>query len=157
MMAQCITPGWFQLVLLAHYESDKIISKTSVKHVTCNDHLQANKKTEINEFNKQLDESLSDTDFVLEGKGKFNKMFLDNIKDDENPGIACMSNEYTPSPEEYNNMNVDERPEDDDEDAIDNYLNVELLLNMGTNDKRHGRVIKKTRGLDVEPTVCMHP
>jgi hypothetical protein len=30
-------------------------------------------------------------------------------------------------------MNTDERPEDDDEgEAVDKYLNVELIMNMGT-------------------------
>jgi hypothetical protein len=32
-------------------------------------------------------------------------------------------------------MHNNERPEDDDEEAIDKYLNVELIMNMGTNDK----------------------
>ena len=31
-------------------------------------------------------------------------------------------------------MNTDERPEDDDEEAVDKYLNVELIMNMGTDD-----------------------
>jgi hypothetical protein len=32
-------------------------------------------------------------------------------------------------------MNTDERPEDDkDEEAGDKYLNVEIIMNMGTND-----------------------
>ena len=32
-------------------------------------------------------------------------------------------------------MNMDEQPEDDYEEAIDKYLNVELIMNMGTKDK----------------------
>jgi hypothetical protein len=43
-------------------------------------------------------------------------------------------------------MNTEERPEDDDEEAVDKYLNVELIMNTGTNDERHGRVIKRSRG-----------
>ena len=67
-----------------------------------------------------------------------------------------MNDENTPSPEEYDDMHVGERPEDDDEEAIDKYLNVELLMNVGTNDERRGRVIKRSRGLDGEPIGRAH-
>jgi hypothetical protein len=53
-------------------------------------------------------------------------------------------------------MNTEERPEDDDEEAVDKYLNVELIMNMGTNDERSGRVIKRSRGLDNEPIGRAH-
>jgi hypothetical protein len=54
-------------------------------------------------------------------------------------------------------MHTDKRPEDDDDkEAIDKYLNVELIMNMGTNDERRGCVIKRTRGLDGEPICCAH-
>jgi hypothetical protein len=33
-------------------------------------------------------------------------------------------------------MVTPERPEDDDEEAIDKYLNVELIMNTGTNNER---------------------
>jgi ribosomal protein L31E len=49
-----------------------------------------------------------------------------------------------------------ERPEEDEEEAIDNYLNVELIMNTGTNDERRGRVIKRSRGLDGEPIGHAH-
>jgi hypothetical protein len=137
-------------------ESGKIISKTSVEHDTCDNYLQADKKGEINGFNKQLEESLSDANFVIERKGEFDTMYLDDIKNDENPGVAYMSDGCTPSPEEYDDMDMDERPEDDDEEAIDKYLNVELLMNMGTNDERCGCVIKRSRGLDGEPIRHAH-
>jgi hypothetical protein len=35
---------------------------------------------------------------------------------------------------------TDERPEGDDEEAVEKYLNVELVMNLGTNDERRGRV-----------------
>ena len=53
-------------------------------------------------------------------------------------------------------MNTEERPEDDDEEAVDKYLNVELIMNMGTNDERRGRVVKRSRGLDDEPIGRAH-
>jgi hypothetical protein len=32
-------------------------------------------------------------------------------------------------------MLIEERPEEDDEEAVDKYLNVELIMNAGTNDE----------------------
>ena len=115
-------------------ESGKIISKMSVEHVTHDDYLQADKKAEIEEFNHRLEESLDDTNFVV--KGKFDSMYLDDIDDDANPGIIHADEDHnTPSAEDYRDMHTVERPEDDDEEAIDKYLNVELIMNMGTNDE----------------------
>jgi hypothetical protein len=51
---------------------------------------------------------------------------------------------------------IDDRPDEDDEEAVDNYLNVELIMNMGTNDKRRGRVVKRSRGLDSKPIGRAH-
>jgi hypothetical protein len=53
-------------------------------------------------------------------------------------------------------MHTDERPEDNDEEAVDNYLNVELIMNMGTNDERRGCVVKRSWGLDSEPIGRAH-
>ena len=103
--------------------------------------MEADKKAEIDRFNEQLEESLSDTNFAIEGEGEFKSMYLDDIDNDENPGVAYMHDEHTPSSEEYGNMNMDEWPEDDDEEAINKYLNIELIMNMGTNDERHGHVV----------------
>ena len=41
----------------------------------------------------------------------------------------------TPTAMEYDDMHTDERPDDDDEEAIDKYLNVELIMDIGTNDE----------------------
>ena len=137
-------------------ESGKIISKTSVEHVTRDDYLQEDKKAEIEEFNRRLEESLNDDNFVIEGEGEFDSMYLDDIDNDENPGVVYADENQTPSHEDYGDMHVDERPEDDDEEAVDKYLNVELIMNMGTNNERHGRVIKRSRGLDGEPIGRAH-
>ena len=80
-------------------ESGTIISKTSVEHVTRDDYLQADKKAEIDEFNHRLDESLDDANFIIEGEGEFESMYLDDIEDDENSGVVHMD-ENTPSPED---------------------------------------------------------
>jgi hypothetical protein len=137
-------------------ESGTIIAKTSVEHVTRDDYLQADKKAEIDEFNRRLEESLDDANFIIEGEGEFESMYLNDIDEDENPGVAYMEDANTPADEEYGDMNTAERPEEDDEEAVDNYLNVELIMNMGTNDERRGRVVKRSRGLDGEPIGRAH-
>jgi hypothetical protein len=83
-------------------------------------------------------------------------MYLDNIDKDMNPGVIREDNRNTPNDEDYGDMHIDERPKDDDEEAIDKYLSVELIMNMGTNDERRRRVIQITRGLDDEAIGCAH-
>jgi hypothetical protein len=122
-------------------ESGKIIAKTSVEHVTRDDYLQTNKKAKSDAFNQRLEEPLDNANFVIDGEGEFDSMYLDDIEDDENHGVTYANDINTPTAKEYNNMVTPERPEDDDEEAIDKYLNVELIMNTGTNDKRRGRVI----------------
>ena len=103
--------------------------------MTHDDYRQEDKKEEIEEFNRRLEESLDDANFVIEGKGEFDSMYLDDVDDDENPGVACADEDQMPSHEDYGDMHVDERPDDDDKEAMDKYLNVELIMNMGTNDQ----------------------
>jgi hypothetical protein len=119
-------------------KSCKIISKTSVEHVTHDDYLQTDKKAEIEAFNCRLEESLDDANFMIDGEGEFDSMYLDDIDDNVNPGVVRGDEEEydtTPSAEDYRDMHTNERTEDDDKEAIDKYLNVELIMNMGTNDK----------------------
>jgi hypothetical protein len=70
-------------------------------------YLQADKKAEIDEFNRKLEEALDDANFVIEGKGEFEPMYLDDIDKDENPGVA-LDDANTPADEEYGDMNTAE-------------------------------------------------
>jgi hypothetical protein len=78
-------------------------------------------------------------------------MYLDDIEDllNDNAGVRHEEN-TTPNADEYGDMIIEERPDDDDEEAIDKYLNAELILDVGTNNERRGRVVKRSRGLDGE-------
>ena len=76
-------------------------------------------------------------------------MYLDNVDDkDLNPGVTSNDDLNMPSVDNYRDMIIDEQPEEDDEKVINKYLNVELLMNVGTNDKRCGHVIKQSWGVD---------
>ena len=70
-------------------ESGKIIWKTSVEHVTRNDYLQEDLKKEIEEFNERFEQCLSDENLMIEGDGRFDSMYLDDVDDDDiNAGVA---------------------------------------------------------------------
>ena len=62
-------------------------------------------------------------------------MYLDDINDDMNPGVTREDDRNTPSKSDYGDMLTNKRPNDEDEEAVDKYLNVELIMNMGTNDE----------------------
>jgi hypothetical protein len=53
-------------------------------------------------------------------------------------------------------MLIDDRPEEDDEEAMDKYLNVELVMNAGTNDEQFGHVLKRAWELNGEPIGHAH-
>ena len=74
--------------------------------------------------NCQLEESLDDANFMIEGEGEFESMYLDDIEDDMNPGVTRADDINTPSPEDYDDMNTEDRPDEDDEEAVDKYLTL---------------------------------
>ena len=131
-------------------ENGKIVSKTSVEHVTRDDYLQVEIKAEIDQFNRRIEESLDDANFIVDGKGEFDSMYLDDREDTDHLGICQANDLNTPIAAEYDDMHTDDRPDDDDEEA-NKYLNVELIMDVGSNDERRGRVVKCSWGLDGEP------
>ena len=131
-------------------ESGKIISKTSVEHVMWDNYLQAEIKAEIDWFNEQIDESLDDANFVVKGEGEFDSMYLEDIDNDGHLGIHHGDNLATTSDENYDDIHIEERPDNDDEEVIDKYLNVELILNVSTNDECQGHVVKHLWGTEVK-------
>ena len=66
--------------------------------------------------------------------------FLEDVEIDDSSGVTTKHG-ITPDDEEYGDMLKGEQLEDDDKEAIDCYLNMELIMDVGTSDKRRGRVI----------------
>ena len=56
--------------------------------------------------------------------------------------------------EEYDNMISKERPNDKDE-VIYKYLNMNLIFDVGTNDKRRGTMVNFSWGLDRRAIGCL--
>ena len=100
-------------------ESGKIVSKTSVEHVTRDDYLQAEAKATIDTFNQRLEEALDDANFAVDGEGEFESMYyLEDVEIDENPGIHHGDGENTPTANDYGDMNFENRPDDNKEEAM---------------------------------------
>ena len=81
--------------------------------------MQAEIKVEINHFNEKIEESLDDTDFVVNGEDDFESMYLEDMDEDSNMGISHRDIGMTPSAKEYDDMNIKNRPE-----AINKYLKL---------------------------------
>jgi hypothetical protein len=69
---------------------------------------------------------------------------------------TCRDNAMVPSDDDYGDMAIGEMPDDDDEEAIDKYLNIELILDVGTNNERRGHVVKRSQGPDGRPVGRAH-
>jgi hypothetical protein len=114
----------------------QVVSKTSVEHVTHEDYLSEDTKTRVKDFEKKLGEYLDDSNFMLQGEDGVDLKMLEDLDDD---GVgAIVEDGITLMEEEYNDMIVEECPEADDEEAVDRYLNMELMMGAGMDDKRWG-------------------
>jgi hypothetical protein len=119
-------------------ESGKVISSTTVEHVTRDELLNADTRSKIERFDQRLELRLDDDKFVS-----------DDIEDSEvdtpevRTGIA-------PTDDEYGDMIITEKLKDADEyDDLDKYIGAQLLLDAG-GEKLQARVIKRSRGPDGE-------
>jgi hypothetical protein len=137
-------------------DTGKLVSNSSVQHITRDDYLQEDIKKQINELNKKLEEMLNDKNFLLFNEG-FQGMYIEDIEDlMESHSGAIHEETNTPSDEDYGENFPSEQPEDDDEEAINKYLNAGLILGLGTSNERRGRVVKWARNLEGEPVGCAH-
>ena len=71
-------------------------------------------------------------------------------------GICHTNDLNTPTAAEYDNMHTNDRPDDDNDEAVDKYLNIELIMDVGSNNEQHGHVVKCSWGLDSEPIGRLH-
>ena len=134
-------------------DSGKLVSKTSVEHVIRDDYLNPEVKKQIDEFNDKLDKRLDDSKFILEGSPHFTDLDYDD--DDHNHGVIANKG-ITPTDDEYGDMLIKDRPDADDEEAVDKYLTCELIMDVGSGNERKGRVTKRSRGHSGEPIGIAH-
>ena len=75
--------------------------------------------------------------------------FLEDVEIDDSSRVTTKHG-IAPDDADYRDMLKGERPKDDEEEAIDCYLNMELIIDVGTSGERSGRVIKQSQGLGGE-------
>ena len=127
-------------------ESGKVIARTTVQHVVREDYLNADVKLELERFDHSTDDRLSDQNFALDDPNSF---YIQDEPADE-PTVT--------REDDYGDMNLPETPEADniDDGLIDNYLNVELIFDVGTSNERKGCVVKRAKGTSGEPIGRTH-
>ena len=109
----------------------------------------------VDGFNTKLIEQLDDRNFQvnLDVDNKFDFILPD--KDiSQNLGFDYYSG-VTPTYEEYDDMIVKGGPNDEDE-VIDNYFKVNLIFDVGTNNKRCGTMVDCSQGLGGIEIVCLY-
>ena len=111
------------------------MSKTSVEHVIRDDYLNPDIKKQIDEFNEKLDKRLDDTKFFLEDIPHSLDLYYDGYN--HNHGVIT-NHSITPSDDEYGDILTGNQPGADDEEAIDKYLTCELIMDVGSGNKRKG-------------------
>ena len=94
----------------------------------------------LDEFNEKLDKRLDDTKFLLEDIP--HSVDIDYDYDNHNHGVIT-NHGITLSDDEYGDMLTEDRPEVDDEEAIDKYLTCKLIMDVGSGNARKGRVTKR--------------
>jgi len=122
--------------------SGKIVSRTSVQHVTQSDMRDDILKKRIDEFEETLEEQLNDDNFQSEETDV--DFYLEDVE-------IAEDNPNAPTDKEYGNMIQEEKKDvgEFDNDAYDRYLGAELSINGGDGEIR-GRVVKQARGNDSE-------
>jgi Reverse transcriptase (RNA-dependent DNA polymerase) len=124
-------------------ESGNVIARTTVQHVTREDLLNDDVKVEVNRFDQAVCERLNEQGFLAQNADA--SFFLQDEDDNSGLGAATVT---TPTDAEYGDMLTADALESDDidEEAIDKYLNAELIFDVGTGSERRGRVIKRAKG-----------
>ena len=97
-------------------ESGQIISKSSVQHVIKEDFLNPDVKETIEKFNKRLVERLNDSNHRVELPEGAEKYRLPDIPLPDDLEHDERDERNIPRDDEYGDMLVDERPDDDEEE-----------------------------------------
>ena len=126
-------------------ESGQIISKSSIQHVIKDNFINPDIKVTIENFNKRLVKRLDDSSHHVELPEAAEKYRLPDVPLPNDLEHDERDENKTPKDDGYDDMLVDERPDDDEEEMIDKYLGMELIMDVGTNNERGARVVKRAR------------
>ena len=93
---------------------------------------------------------------MVDGVAVFDSEYLDNFNDDHENSDVVSDQGITHTDEDYEYMIKGGQPEADNAEAVDKYLNVELILDVRSANERRGCVTNRLRGLDGEAVGCAH-
>jgi Reverse transcriptase (RNA-dependent DNA polymerase) len=121
----------------------KVLARTTVQHVTREDMLNDDVKVQINQFDEQVEDRLTDENFVVDDQNVTNFYLEDDAFVEGTPNMV------TPDDVEYDDMLTEERPERDEmsDELTDKYIGTELIFGVGLGNERRGRVTKRAKGL----------
>ena len=125
-------------------KAGKVISNTTVQHVTRLDRSRPEIASRIELFDEAVNRRLDDTNFHLEDE--VTGLHLDDIDSSEH-NSAGNADLNIPTEEEYDDMKFEDKPEHNDDDGMeyfDNYIGAEISLQRGDATSR-ARVKKRTR------------
>ena len=131
--------------------SGKVVSSTTVQHVTRENMDDPDTKSKIDIFNQEVNTRLDDTNFqnndILPGTSPYLEDILDTLlkKEEENGETGV-----TPPEAEYADMIEEERKDADEygsSEEMDKYIGAQLLLDIG-GEPTQARVIKRSVELD---------
>jgi hypothetical protein len=126
-------------------ESGKVISSTTVEHVTRDELLDEGTKVKIERFDEHLTLRLDDDKFVSDNVEGTTPYIEDSevVAPEVRTGIA-------PTDDEYGVLIISEKMKDADErDDLDKYIGAQLLLDTGS-EPLQARAIKRSRRPDGE-------
>ena len=90
----------------------------------------------LRRHNKKLLESLNDSNHRVELPEGAEKYWLPDYPLPDDLEYDGRNEQNVPKDDEYGDMLVDKRPDDDEEEMIDKYLGMELIMDVGTNNER---------------------
>ena len=133
-------------------DKGNILARTTVQHVTDLDRKKPETAVRIKAFDDALTLKLGDETHELPDVVPGSSFFLEDLEFDES-GIAKPEEPETPAYADGEEGAVEQ--DDFTPDAMDNYLNSELLLPDGDNMIR-ARVVKRAKGEDGNPIGLQH-
>jgi hypothetical protein len=123
-----------------------VIARSTVQHVTTTDMEQDAIKAAVQAFDTTIEARLSDENFTINEPGIF--YMDDDDADDANEQMI-------PNDEEYGDMLQDPKPDMDDIETYDKYLNSEFVVDRGGEQVR-AKVVKRARSDSGYPIGTAH-
>ena len=132
-------------------ESGKVVSCSTVQHVTMSEQKDSNIKPKIDRFNDNIMSRLDDVHFT-DDSIKHLSPYIQDVPLEENTEVT---KGVIPSDHDYGDFIVQDIPDTDDAKDYDKLIGAELCMEIG-GEPLTGRVIKRSKGSDGQPKGKAH-